>query len=86
MPNISDLPAFLYTLISEENALVITEFPDWVELWVNLLYLNTLRLRGIMTGRHFHANIKVQTGLSWVYQQTNEGSDIWIDKDRITDF
>ena len=37
MPNISDLPAFLYKLISKEHALVIKEFPDWVELWVNLL-------------------------------------------------
>ena len=40
-PNISDLPAFLYTLISKEHALVIKEFPDWVELWVNLLYNET---------------------------------------------
>ena len=31
-PNISDLPAFLYKLISKEHALVIKEFPDWIEL------------------------------------------------------
>ena len=30
-PNISDLPAFLYKLISKEHALVIKEFPDWAE-------------------------------------------------------
>ena len=29
---ISDLPAFLYKLISNEHALVIKEFPAWVEL------------------------------------------------------
>ena len=28
----------LHKLISKEHALVIKEFPDWVELWVNLLY------------------------------------------------
>ena len=28
----SDLPAFLFKLISEEHAPVIKEFPDWVEL------------------------------------------------------
>ena len=32
MRDISDLPAFLYKLISQEHALVIKEFPDWVEL------------------------------------------------------
>ena len=32
MSNISDLPAFLYKLISKEHALVTKEFPDWVEL------------------------------------------------------
>ena len=32
MLNTSDLPAFLYKLISKEHALVIKEFPDWVEL------------------------------------------------------
>ena len=31
MPNISDLPAFLYKLISKEHALIINKFPDWVE-------------------------------------------------------
>ena len=36
-PNISDLPAFLYKLIFKEHALLIKEFPDWVELWVNTL-------------------------------------------------
>ena len=29
---VSDLPAFLCKLISKEHALVIKEFPDWVEL------------------------------------------------------
>ena len=37
-PNTSDLPVFLYKSVSKEQALVIKEFPDWVELWVNLLY------------------------------------------------
>ena len=32
---VSDLPAFLYKLISKEHALVIKEFLDWVELWVS---------------------------------------------------
>ena len=31
MLNTSDLPDFLYKFISEEHALVIKEFPDWVE-------------------------------------------------------
>ena len=31
MPNISDLPAFLYKLISKEDSLIIKEFPDWVD-------------------------------------------------------
>ena len=31
-PPVSDLHAFLYKLISKEHALVIKEFPDWVEL------------------------------------------------------
>ena len=29
LPNISDLPAFPYKLVSKEHALVIKEFPDW---------------------------------------------------------
>ena len=37
MLNIYDFPAFIYKLISKEHALVIKEFPAWVELWVNLL-------------------------------------------------
>ena len=32
MPNISDSAAFLYKLISKEHALLIKEFPGWVEL------------------------------------------------------
>ena len=31
-PDISDLPAFLYKLISKEHLLVVKEFPDWAEL------------------------------------------------------
>ena len=39
MPKFVNLIAFLQKLISKEHIVVITEFPDWVQVKMKILYL-----------------------------------------------